>query len=63
MHPDVLDVTRIEPDVVIGAGRGCDPANVLVPPAVSDGPTVDVDGLVAAVLPHPLRHRMAVAVA
>ena len=61
MHADVFDVTRVEPDVVVGAGRGCDAADVVVPPAVFDGPRVEVDGSAAAMLPHPVRHRMAVA--
>lgn len=63
MHTDVLDARRVKPDVVVRTGRGRDATDVLVPRAVFDGPRVEVDGLSAAVLPHPVWHRMAVAVA
>lgn len=63
VHPNVLDARRIEPDVVVGAGFGRDAPDVVVVRVVFDGPRVEVDGLSAAVLPHPIWHRMAVAVA
>ena len=62
MHAYVFDAGRIKPDIVVGARFWCDVANVL---AIWVGVTrsaIKMDGLVAAMLPHPIWQRVPIAV-